>query len=135
MEVSVLVERLSSNGYRATSVGLDAASEAPTREAALAGLNRLLLRQIRRRRISPSGDSLGSREPSLEASGWSLAGIRIWTRLSGTCAITGARWTSRETAREPLCSSIPTTSRCCNVLIPWWSHASWPRHRTNWRCR
>ena len=42
MEVSVLVERLSSNGYRATSVGLDAASEAPTREAALDGLNRLL---------------------------------------------------------------------------------------------
>ncbi len=42
MEVSVLVERLDANGYRATSVGLDAASEAPTREAALDGLRRVL---------------------------------------------------------------------------------------------
>jgi hypothetical protein len=42
MEIAVLVERLDANGYRATSLGLDAASEAPTREAALDGLNRLL---------------------------------------------------------------------------------------------
>jgi hypothetical protein len=42
MEVSVLLERLDANGYRATSVGLNAASEAPTREAALDSLSRLL---------------------------------------------------------------------------------------------
>ena len=42
MEVPVLVERLDANGYRATSLGLDAASEAPTREAALDGLTRIL---------------------------------------------------------------------------------------------
>jgi hypothetical protein len=42
MEVSVLLERLDANGYRATSLGLNAASEAPTRDAALEGLNRLL---------------------------------------------------------------------------------------------
>ncbi len=42
MEVPVLVERLSANGYRATSPGLDAASEAPTREAALEGLSHIL---------------------------------------------------------------------------------------------
>lgn len=42
MEIAVLLERLDANGYRATSLGLDAASEAPTREAALDGLNRLL---------------------------------------------------------------------------------------------
>jgi len=42
MEVSVLLERLDANGYRATSLGLNAASEAPTRDAALDGLNRLL---------------------------------------------------------------------------------------------
>ncbi len=42
MEVAVLVEKLMANGYRATSLGLDAASEAPTREAALDKLSRLL---------------------------------------------------------------------------------------------
>ena len=46
MEVSVLVERLYANGYRATSLGLDAASEAPTREGALEGLNRLLQEKL-----------------------------------------------------------------------------------------
>jgi hypothetical protein len=42
MEVPVLVERLNTSGYRATSLGLDIASEAPTREAALDGLGQLL---------------------------------------------------------------------------------------------
>lgn len=42
MEVPVLVERVSANGYRATSPGLDVTSEAPTREAALEGLTRVL---------------------------------------------------------------------------------------------
>ncbi len=42
MEVSVLVERLDANGYRATGLGLNAASEAPTREGAIEGLSRLL---------------------------------------------------------------------------------------------
>jgi len=42
MEVPVLVERLNTAGYRATSLGLDVASEAPTREAALDGLSELL---------------------------------------------------------------------------------------------
>ncbi len=46
MEVSVLVERLDANGYRATSLGLDAASEASTREAALDGLSRLLREKL-----------------------------------------------------------------------------------------
>ncbi len=42
MEISVLVEQVDANGFRATGLGLDAASEAPTREAALEGLRRLL---------------------------------------------------------------------------------------------
>jgi len=42
MEVSVLLERLCANGYRATGLGVNIASEAATREAALEGLNRLL---------------------------------------------------------------------------------------------
>jgi hypothetical protein len=42
MEVSVLVEQLDTNGYRATGLGLNVASEASTREAALDGLSRLL---------------------------------------------------------------------------------------------
>lgn len=46
MEVSVLVQRLDGNAYRATSLGLDAASEAPTREAALDDLSRLLREKL-----------------------------------------------------------------------------------------
>ncbi len=42
MEVSVLVEQVDADGFRATGLGLNAASEAPTREAALEGLRRLL---------------------------------------------------------------------------------------------
>jgi hypothetical protein len=42
MEVSVLVERVEADAFRATGLGLNAASEAPTREAALEGLRRLL---------------------------------------------------------------------------------------------
>ena len=42
MNVSVLGERIDANGFRATSLGLDVALEASTREAALDGLNRLL---------------------------------------------------------------------------------------------
>ena len=42
MEVSVLVERLDANGYRATTLGLNLAAEGPTREAALDSVRRLL---------------------------------------------------------------------------------------------
>ena len=46
MEVSVLLERLCATGYRATGLGVNAASEAATREAALEGLNRLLRERL-----------------------------------------------------------------------------------------
>ena len=42
MEVSVLIERLESDGFRATGLALDVVSEAPTREAALEGLSQII---------------------------------------------------------------------------------------------
>lgn len=46
MEISVLVEQIDANGFRATGLGLDTASEAPTREAAVEGLRRLLREKL-----------------------------------------------------------------------------------------
>ena len=93
MQISVLIEPIGNNGYRATGPEpLPVVVEAPTREEALAKLEEKLEARLRRSRIRAAEDG-----PRAGSPGWNSLGCSRTTPISRrslrSWRRTGEKWT------------------------------------------